>query len=255
MIRIDDLKGKLVLVTGASTGIGAAVATAFAAQGGRVALHYRSNMAGVEATVAAIRADGGIAELVRGDLAEPGEPQRIVADAAHSLGGLDILINNAGALVSRRPILEADDAWIDAVFNLNARSVLGASQAAVPHMERRGGGAIVNVGSIAALDGGGPGAGMYGSAKAFVHNLTRHLARELAARQIRVNAVAPGVVDTPFHATTPPERMELMRRSVHLGRIGTPADCVGAFLFLASPALSGYITGQTIHVNGGQVMP
>jgi 3-oxoacyl-[acyl-carrier protein] reductase len=105
------------------------------------------------------------------------------------------------------------------------------------------------------LDGGGSGAGIYGCAKAFVHNLTRHLARELAARGIRVNAVSPGVVATPFHAATPPERMEAMRQSVYLGRIGTPADCVGAFLFLASPLLSGYITGQNIHVNGGQFMP
>jgi 3-oxoacyl-[acyl-carrier protein] reductase len=122
-------------------------------------------------------------------------------------------------------------------------------------MEARGGGAIINVGSIAGLDGGGSGAGIYGSAKAFVHNLTRHLARELAARGIRVNAVSPGVIATPFHAATPAERMEAMRKSVYLGRIGTPADCVGAFLFLASPLLSGYITGQNIHVNGGQYMP
>ncbi len=101
----------------------------------------------------------------------------------------------------------------------------------------------------------GPGAGIYGSAKAFVHNLTRHLARELAARHIRVNTVSPGVVQTPFHAATPAERMEAMRKSVSLGRLGTPADCVGAFLFLASDELSGYITGQNLHVNGGQVMP
>ena len=122
-------------------------------------------------------------------------------------------------------------------------------------MDRRGGGVIINVGSIAGLDGGGPGAGVYGSSKAFVHNLTRHLARELAARKIRVNTVCPGVVDTPFHAATPPERMEAMRKSVYLGRLGTPGDCVGAFLFLASQQLSGYITGQNIHVNCGQVMP
>ena len=172
------------------------------------------------------------------------------------LGGLDVLINNAGSLVSRRAFLEADDAWIDAVFDLNARAVIGRpARRRVPHLERRGGGAIINVGSIAGLDGGGSGAGIYGSAKAFVHNLTRHLAREFAARNIRVNTVSPGVVDTPFHHATPPERMEAMRKSVCMGRIGTPDDCVGAFLFLASDELSGYVTGQNIHVNGGQVMP
>jgi len=255
MIRIDDLDKKLVLVTGASTGIGAAVARAFAAQGASVALHFKSNVAAATALADSIRDAGGTAFLLEGDLSESRVPQRVAEEAARLLGGLDILINNAGSLIARRPILEVDDAYLDAVFDLNARAVIGTSQAAVPHMERRGGGAIINVGSIAGLDGGGPGAGIYGSTKAFVHNLTRHLAREFAARNIRVNTVSPGVVDTPFHAATPPERMEAMRRSVYLGRIGTPADCVGAFLFLASPGLSGYITGQTLHVNGGQVMP
>jgi len=183
MLQLDDLRNKSVLITGASSGIGAAAA---------------------------------------------------------ALGGLDILINNAGSLIRRIPILEADDTALDAVFNLNARAVIGTCQAAVPHMDARGGGA---------------GAGVYGSAKAFVHNLTRHLARELAVRHIRVNTVSPGVFDTPFHVATPPERMEAMRQSVVLGRIGTPEDFVGAFPFLASQQLSGYVTGQNIHVNGGQVMP
>jgi 3-oxoacyl-[acyl-carrier protein] reductase len=255
MLRIDDLRGKSVLVTGASTGIGAAVSQAFAQQGAQVAVHWNSSAAAVEGVMNAIRAAGGTAVAVRGDLSRSGEPQRVVQEAASALGGLDILINNAGSLISRRPILEADDAWVDAVFNLNARAVIGTCQAAVPYMDARGGGAIINVGSIAGLDGGGAGTGVYGSAKAFVHNLTRHLARELAPRKIRVNTVSPGVVDTPFHAATPPERMEAMRKSVHLGRLGTPQDCIGAFLFLASPQLSGYIIGQNIHVNGGQVMP
>jgi 3-oxoacyl-[acyl-carrier protein] reductase len=255
MLRIDDLQNKLVLVTGASSGIGAAVSRAFAEQGAHVALHWNSNAAAAEAVVREIRDAGGRALAVQGDLALSGTPKSIVDECAHALGGLDVLINNAGSLISRRPILEADDAWIDQVFNLNARAVIGTSQAAVPHMAARGGGVIINVGSIAGLDGGGPGTGVYGSAKAFVHNLTRHLARELAERKIRVNTVSPGVVDTRFHAATPPERMEAMRKSVYLGRVGTPGDCVGAFLFLASQQLSGYITGQNIHVNGGQVMP
>jgi 3-oxoacyl-[acyl-carrier protein] reductase len=255
MLQIDDLRDKSVLVTGASTGIGAAVSRAFAQQGARVAVHWNSNGAAAEGVVRDIRNAGGSAVQVQGDLARSGEPRNIVDESAHALGGLDVLINNAGSLISRQPILEAEDAWVDQVFNLNARAVIGTCQAAVPHMDQRGGGVIINVGSIAGLDGGGPGAGVYGSSKAFVHNLTRHLARELAARQIRVNTVSPGVVDTPFHAATPPERMEAMRKSVYLGRVGTPADCVGAFLFLASQQLSGYITGQNIHVNGGQVMP
>jgi 3-oxoacyl-[acyl-carrier protein] reductase len=255
MLQIDDLRNKLVLVTGASTGIGAALSRAFAQQGARVAVHWNSNAAAAEAVVEDIRRAGGTAFAVRGDLSRSGVPKSVVEASVEALEGLDVLINNAGSLISRQPILQADEESVDRIFSLNAKAVIGTCQAAVPHMEARGGGAIINVGSIAGLDGGGSGAGIYGSAKAFVHNLTRHLARELAARGIRVNAVSPGVIATPFHAATPPVRMEAMRKSVYLGRIGTPADCVGAFLFLASPLLSGYITGQNIHVNGGQYMP
>jgi 3-oxoacyl-[acyl-carrier protein] reductase len=255
MLRIGDLANKAILVTGASSGIGAAVSRAFAEQGARVAVHWSTNAANAEQVARDIRVSGGIAQLIQGNLTLSGEAKRIVEESASLLGGLDILINNAGSLVSRRPFLDTDDEWMDSVFDLNARAVVQTCQAAIPHMERRGGGAIINVGSIAGVDGGGSGAGIYGAAKAFVHNLTRHLARDFAARNIRVNTVSPGVVDTPFHHATPPERMEAMRRSVCLGRIGSPVDCVGAFLFLASNDLSGYITGQNIHVNGGQVMP
>jgi 3-oxoacyl-[acyl-carrier protein] reductase len=255
MLRIGDLANKAILITGASSGIGAAISRAFAEQGSRIAVHCSANRQGAERVIQDIRNTGGVAQLVQGDLTRAGDARRIVEDGANALQGLDVLINNAGSLVSRRPLLEADDAWVDSVFNLNARAVIQTCQAAVPHMVRRGGGAIINVGSIAGLDGGGSGAGIYGAAKAFVHNLTRHLAREFAAQNIRVNAVSPGVVDTSFHRATPPERMEAMRKSVPMGRIGKPGDCVGAFLFLASEHLSGYITGQNIHVNGGQAMP
>jgi 3-oxoacyl-[acyl-carrier protein] reductase len=255
MLRIGDLANKSVLVTGASSGIGAAISRAFAEQGARVAVHWSANASGAERVAQAVRASGGFAQLVQGDLTAVGQASRVVEDSASMLGGLDVLINNAGSLVSRRPFLDTDDKWLDSVFDLNARAVVQTCQAAIPHMERRGGGVIINVGSIAGLDGGGSGAGIYGAAKAFVHNLTRHLARDFAARNIRVNTVSPGVVDTPFHQATPAERMEAMRKAVCMGRIGTPADCVGAFLFLASNELSGYITGQNIHVNGGQVMP
>jgi 3-oxoacyl-[acyl-carrier protein] reductase len=254
MLRIGDLANKSILITGASSGIGAALSRAFAAQGARIALHFGANTAGAEQVLQDIRSSGGIGQAIQGDLTGAGEAKRVVDESASLLGGLDVLINNAGSLVSRRPFLEADDEWVDAVFDINARAVIRTCQAATPHLIGQGGGAIINVGSIAGIDGGGSGTAVYGASKAFVHNLTRHLARDLAARNIRVNTVSPGVVGTPFHAATPPERMEAMRGSVCMGRIGTPADCVGAFLFLASQELSGYITGQNIHVNGGQLM-
>ena len=172
-----------------------------------------------------------------------------------ALGGLDVLINNAGGLGERRPLIEIDDQLFDFVYDLNVRAVLAASTAAVPHFEKRGGGNIINVGSIAGIDGGGSGASLYSSAKAAVHNLTRHLANDLAAKNIRVNTVAPGAIATPFHARTPPARMDAMREATAMGRVGVAEDCVGSFLFLASNELSGYITGNMIHVNGGMYMP
>jgi 3-oxoacyl-[acyl-carrier protein] reductase len=253
MTHIDDLDGKLILVTGASTGIGAAVASALGAQGARLALHFNNNEAAAKALAAQI---GGVHEpvLVRGDLSKRGEARRVVQEAASALGGLDVLINNAGGLGVRKPLVEVDDQLFDYVYDLNVRSLLAASQAAIPHLEKRGG-SIINVGSIAGIDGGGAGASVYSSAKAAVHNLTRHMARDLAKKNIRVNTVAPGAIATPFHARTPPERLEAMKNAAPLGRIGDPQDCVGAFLFLASSELSGYITGQIVHVNGGMFMP
>jgi len=252
MTIIDDLKGKAVLITGASSGIGAALARAFAAQGSRLALHFNSHE---EAARALAKEIGGAPSLIRGDLTKRGEAKRVVTEAAAALGGLDILINNAGGIGERRPIADVDDALFDFVYDLNVRSVIGASQAAIPHFEKRGGGNIINVGSIAGIDGGGPGSSMYSTAKAAVHNITRHLATDLAAKNIRVNTVAPGAIATPFHARTPQTRMDAMRDATAMGRVGEAQDCVGAFLFLASNELSGYVTGNMVHVNGGMYMP
>lgn len=250
-----NFDGKLALVTGASGGIGAAVAAALAAQGAHVALHYNRGEAAARAVADAIIAKGGTAYLVQGDITQRGVPAQVVNAAADKLGGLDILFNNAGAMIRRMPFMELDDALYDEALDLNARPVIAASQAAVPHMEKRGGGSIINVGSVAGIDGGGSGSGHYASAKAYVHNLTRHMARDLARLNIRVNAISPGVVETAFHAATPPERMKAMQASIPLGRLGQPEDCVGPVLFLASDAASGYMTGQNLHINGGMYLP
>jgi 3-oxoacyl-[acyl-carrier protein] reductase len=251
---LDDLAGKRVLVTGGSTGIGAAAAKAFAEAGATVALHYNQSQKEADAVAAAIRKEGGTCHLLQGDLTKPGEAKRVVEEAAKALGGLDVLVNNAGSLIKRTPFEELSDDLIDKVFDLNVRAVIAACQAAVPYLEKAGSGSIINVGSIAGAVGGGPGASIYGASKGFIHNLTRHLAGLLASKKVRVNAIAPGVIATPFHATTPPERMEAMRQMVPMGRVGKAEDCAGTFLFLASEGMSGYITGQTIHVNGGQYM-
>src|ERR1041384_5093062 len=152
MTCIDDLEGKAVLITGASSGIGAALARAFGAQGSKLALHFNSHEAEVRALAQEI---GGGVTLVRGGLSKRGEARRVVSEAAAALGGLHVLINNAGGLGERRPIADVDDALFDFVYDLNVRAVLAASQAAIPHFEKAGGGNIINVGSIAGADGSG----------------------------------------------------------------------------------------------------
>jgi 3-oxoacyl-[acyl-carrier protein] reductase len=252
----QDLQGKRVLVTGSSTGIGAAVAKGFAKAGARVVVHYHASEAEAGEVVDEIGEAGGWAVALKGDLGGRSGAAELVKESAARLGGLDVLVNNAGALLRRAKIAEIDDSLFDRVLDLNVRSVVAAIQAAVPHLKAAGGGSVINTSSVAARNGGGPGSALYGGSKAFVSNMTRNLARELAADGIRVNAVAPGVIITPFHERfSTPELLEQLRKGIPMGKLGAPEDCVGAFLFLASPGMSGYITGQTIEVNGGKLMP
>jgi 3-oxoacyl-[acyl-carrier protein] reductase len=255
-MRLPELAGKAVLITGASTGIGAALARAFAAQGARVGLHYNASEDAAKAVAYEIGAAGGEAVLIRADVGSGAGARSAVEQAVAAFGGLDGLINNAGGMVRRVPYADVSEQDYDEIMDLNARSVVVASQAAVAPMKAAGGGFIINTTSVAARNGASGGAGLYGSSKAFVHNVTRGMAKELIPFGIRVNAVAPGVITTPFHERYSTEaQLTAQLATIPAGRLGVAEDCVGAYLFLACASLSGYVIGQVIEVNGGQLMP
>lgn len=250
----DDLAGKAVLVTGASTGIGAAVAEGFGRCRARVAVHCNRSRGAADEVAAKVRAAGGDAVIVQGDVTQVAEVGRVVEETVAAFGGLDVLVHNAGDLVKRGEIDELADADIDFIMDLNARAVVSVARAALPHL-RESRGCIVNTTSIAARQAGGVGSPIYTASKTFAQGLTRFLAREEAPRGVRVNAVAPGFVLTPLQERNSTRaQIDTMTSRIPIGRAGLPEDLVGAYLFLASPALAGWITGATIDVNGGQYL-
>jgi 3-oxoacyl-[acyl-carrier protein] reductase len=254
---LNDLKDKVVLITGSSTGIGAAAAVAFGKLGARVAVHYNSSQGPAEEVLDRVKATGAQAILLKGDVLESAQCQRLVDETVQAFGRIDVLINNAGALVQRVPIEEITDELFDNVVYLNVRSAMMCTAAAVKAMRQQGqGGVVINVTSVAARHGGGAGASLYAGSKGFVSTMTRGLAKELVKDHIRVNAVAPGVITTPFHERfSTPQMLEGFKATIPMNRLGTAEECAGAFVYLASEQMSGYVTGQIIEVNGGQYMP
>jgi 3-oxoacyl-[acyl-carrier protein] reductase len=241
-------------VTGSSTGIGAASAVALARQGCRVAVHYNRSEDEAWEIMEQITASGGDAMLVGGDVSDAGEVARMAREVEDRYGRLDVLVNNAGSLIERRNFSEmTEDLW-DRVISVNLKSVFLCSKAVLPMMKRQGSGRIINMTSVAARNGGGPGSAAYASAKGGVSTLTRAMAKDLVSENILVNGVAPGVITTPFHDRfTPPDVRETMAAAIPMGREGTPEEVAGAVLFLASPWAS-YLAGEIIEVNGGQLM-
>jgi 3-oxoacyl-[acyl-carrier protein] reductase len=241
-------------VTGSSTGIGRASAVALAHQGCRVAVHYNRSEDEAREVIEQIKASGGDAMLVGGDVSDAGEVERMAREVEDRYGRLDVLVNNAGSLIERRSFSEmTEDLW-DRVMSVNLKSVFLCSKAVLPMMKRRGRGRIINMTSVAARNGGGPGSAAYASAKGGVSTLTRAMAKELVSENILVNGVAPGIITTPFHDRfTPPDVRENMAAAIPMGREGTPEEVAGAVLFLASP-WADYLVGEIIEVNGGQLM-
>jgi 3-oxoacyl-[acyl-carrier protein] reductase len=251
-----DLKGKTVFITGASTGIGAAAARAFARLGSKVVIHYNASRDKAEAVASDCKALGAQTALVAGDVTQGANVKRIAAEALAAFGRIDVLINNAGGLVGRTRIEDYTDEFLAKVIALNVTQVAQFMREVIPVMRRQKSGNVINVSSIAARNGGGGGAVVYASAKGFISTATRGWAKEVVGDGIRVNAVSPGVITTPFHERySTAEQLQAMQATIPMNRLGTADECAGTFVYLASDAMSGYVTGQVIEVNGGQYMP
>ncbi len=244
----------VALVTGSSSGIGAAAAVRFAQRGARVVVHYNRNKAGAEEVCSRIESKGGTACMLQADLTDHDAGQSLVADVEARFGQLDILVNNAGTVVGRRLLAEITPDFWQKVFDVNLSSALWVTQAATPGMKRRGKGAVVNISSVSARNGGSLGVMAYAAMKAGLLCMTKNIARELAPHGIRVNAVNPGIIPTPLHDEfTPPQLMSELVKGIPQGRAGTVEEVADVIAFLASSQAS-HIIGETIEVNGGLVM-
>lgn len=243
---MSELAGKRALVTGASRGIGAAIALALADRGADVAITYERSAERAADIVRAIEAKGRRAIAIQADSADASAVKRSVDDAAERLGGLDILVNNAG-IARGGPVAEMSLADIDAILDVNVRSVVLASQAAIPHLTE--GGRIISIGSCLGERVPFPGVTVYSMSKSALLSFTRGLARELGPRGVTVNLVQPGSTDTDMNPADG-EQSEMQRAMTALGHYGKPEDIAAAVAFLASPAAR-QITGTTITVDGG----
>jgi 3-oxoacyl-[acyl-carrier protein] reductase len=249
----EDLKGKKVLVTGSSSGIGQGTAIMFAQQGCFVGVHYFQTKAGGEKTLAEVKKySDGI--LLRADVRDEKQVNKMVEQFAKEAGGIDVLVNNAGSLIDRQPFETATLDYHEDVYATNVRSIFLATRAALPELKKSKG-CIVNIGSIAGHHGGAVGAGIYAGAKAAVATETIAMAKEFAPYGIRVNSVLPGLIETRFHERfSSAERREEIAKQTPLGRNGTAEDVAKAILFLSSNEAAGFITGEYIAVNGGLYM-
>ncbi|MHC4172143.1 MAG: SDR family NAD(P)-dependent oxidoreductase [Planctomycetota bacterium] len=248
----EDLKGRKVLVTGSSSGIGSATAVLFSRQGCFIGVHYFRTKDGAQKTLEQVKKNSdGI--LLHADVRDEKQAEEMVEQFAREAGGIDILVNNAGSLIDRQPFETATVDYHDDIYATNVRSVFLVTRSALPYLKKSEGN-IINIGSVAGHTGGAHGSEMYSGAKAAVATETISMAKQFAKYRIRVNSVLPGFIETRFHQrfSTAQRRKEVAKQTP-LGRNGTAEDVAKAVLFLASEA-AGFITGEYIAVNGGLYM-
>lgn len=247
---MSESNAKTVLITGSSRDIGRACAVAFGAEGHNIVVNYNSNQAAADEAVKAVEAAGGKAIAVKADVTQkPGVDALVAATRAAFGDEIHVLVNNAGGLVARKKLGEMDEGFFNQVMQLNMTSAFLMTQAVVPHMPA--GSSIVNLTSLAGRDGGGGGASAYSASKGALMTFTRSMAKELGPDGIRVNALAPGMIDTTFHDTfTPDAARRNVEASVPVRRQGTSEDCANLVVYLASDKAA-YITGANVDINGG----
>lgn len=246
-----DFSGKVALITGSSSGIGAAIAKEFAAAKAKVAIHYRGNADGANQVAEEIRQQGGVCTIYQADVGNTEQAATLVKQVQQELGSLDILVNNAGTTRDTLLLTMKEEDW-DTVINTNLKSVYAMSRAALRGMVKNRWGRIINITSVVGITGQA-GQANYAASKAGIIGFTRSLAREVASRNITVNAVAPGFIPTSLTAVLTEEQNKAIIADTPVGRMGTPEEVAWAVLFLAAER-SSFITGQVLNVDGGLVM-
>lgn len=249
---MGKLTGKRVLITGGGQGLGFAISQQLINEGCHLAIHYHTSRDGAEKLVASAAKENLTAKSFQADLTDEPSTQSFVQSAAEFLGGIDVLINNAGDLVARRRLEEIDVAFWEKVININLTSMMLVTRECIPHLRQNPASSIVNLASLAGRKGGHAGSLCYSTAKGATLTWTRSLASELAPDGIRVNAVAPGLIlGTRFHDThTTKESADKTVSGIPLGRAGDPDDVARPVVYLASE-YDGFITGATLDINGG----
>lgn len=246
-----DLSGKVAVVTGASRGIGVGIAVRLAAQGAQVVVNHRASVEAAEAVAAQIRQSAGEAVVIQADVSQGADAQRLIKETIDTLGGLHILVNNAGITRDMVIMMMKADDW-ETVIRTNLNGTFYCSKAAVRHMMRKRYGRVINITSVVGL-AGQAGQTNYAASKAGIIGFTKSLAKEVGPRGITVNAVAPGYVPTALTDVLSDEQRALAIGMTPLGRLGSVEDVANAVAFLASDE-AGFITGQVLSVDGGLVM-